>query len=160
MKNILFVLLLTAAVFAVNVHAYEVNIGRTEINRLINSMNESDIDIGRINSVLDIESMPDEVKGIIGNEKINIYVEGIGRPLYVALSDGKITDAGIGARKEATMNIHTDIDTIEEIVEGKKSFQEALKDGTLSYGGNDFFSSLKFAFLNFLMWLAGLFGLI
>lgn len=145
-QKTLFVLLVAVLFSFQAAHAAEM-----DYNAILNNLNESDMDLEFINSLIDLESIPEEVKGIIGNEKINIYIEGIEKPLYVALSDGKIVDAGLGARDEATMRIDTDMETVGEVVEGKKSFQDALMDGTVTYGGVGFFNWLKFAIINFFM---------
>ncbi len=131
-----------------------------DYNAIINSINEDDIDVSMLSSMVGLDGMPEEVKGIIGNEKVNIYIDGIDRPLYAALSEGKLVDAGIGARDEATMRIDTDTATLEKIVGGEKTFQEALKDGSIRYSGLGFVNSVKFAIINLLMWFAGIFGMI
>lgn len=79
----------------------------------------------------------------MGNERMNLYVEGMGE-YNLVFRDGRVVEASEGLRLDPTMNVHTDIDTIYGIYYGEISPMKALQSGRVRYEGVGLVEGFKF----------------
>ncbi len=93
-----------------------------------------------------IASIPGPLKGIFGNERINVYVDG---KILVGLVgvNGTIVEHKQDGIEKPTMKIMTDSDTIGKIISNQKTFADAIRDKSITYSGVGFGNSVKFAFI-------------
>jgi putative sterol carrier protein len=94
------------------------------------------------------------VANLFANERINIYMEGFGI-VGVVTQDSGIAEISEGELADPTVNIRSDLETVEGIVKGEIKIIDALREGKITYEGVGFFNMLRFAFANFLfnLWL-------
>ena len=83
------------------------------------------------------------IASLFSDERINLYVEGDTVFSFIT-KNGRIESISEKEMKDQTVNIYTDVETIEEILEGKIDFIEAIKSGKIRYDGVGFFNSFKF----------------
>ncbi len=88
--------------------------------------------------------------GFLGNERANIIIEG--KNNYHALTDeGELYELGGGAIDDPTVEIVTDVGTLEEIDQGVLSPLLAYKEGRIKIEGVGFFGGIKFWFAEFMV---------
>ncbi|MBS3060495.1 MAG: hypothetical protein J4432_03220 [DPANN group archaeon] len=107
-----------------------------------------------------VDQVPDFIKSIISNEKINIEVSTAQGTLqfYAVMQDSTIQSGSVGSLDDATLLISTSEETIRRIAASPDPVGElkiALNTGDVSYSGLGFFSSIKYGIISF---LSGLFG--
>lgn len=83
---------------------------------------------------------------MIGNERVNFYAGN--ETAYVLLQNGKVVDAGDGQAEDNTVNVRTDLRTIEEIEAGNLTPLEAFRQDRIIIEGEGFGNWLKFAMMN------------
>jgi hypothetical protein len=89
-----------------------------------------------------MEHAPATAKALLGNEKINFYVDG--ETAYVLLEDGVVVDAGEGEYEDNTVNVYTDAETVADLESGETNFKEALDEGRIIIEGEGFFNGMRF----------------
>lgn len=96
-----------------------------------------------------LEKVPNFVKSIFGNEKIDVYIDG---EKFVGLvgKNGNITEYKKGGLDKPTMKIYTTVETISDLIDNEKSLAEAIKDKSIRYEGVGFAKKLKFGFIRLL----------
>lgn len=111
-----------------------------------------------------VDILPENVKGMLGNERINIHVrmdDGSEKVIGIVTKDAVITETEEGGLGDPTINAHISEEKINSLVSSKDpaaDLMEMIKTGEMSLEGVGFFNWLRIAFLNFLMWLFSLFG--
>ena len=95
-----------------------------------------------------IDQIPGIAISLFGNEKMNLYVEGETKIVYMFMNEGYITNIGFGEVQDKTMNVYTDEDTIKKIMEGNMGFADALQQGKIRYEGVDIISGIKVGIAN------------
>ncbi|RLI76631.1 hypothetical protein DRO97_00205 [Archaeoglobales archaeon] len=83
------------------------------------------------------------IASLFSDERVNLYVEGDTVFSFIT-KNGRIESISEKEMKDQTVNIYTDVETMEEILEGKIDFIEAIKSGKIRYEGVGFFNSFKF----------------
>src|SRR3989338_884102 len=106
-----------------------------------------------------VDQVPDFIKSIISNEKINIEVSTAQGTLqfYAVMQDSTIQSGSVGSLDDATLLISTSEETIRRIAASPDPVGElkiALNTGDVSYSGLGVFSSIKYGIISF---LSGLF---
>lgn len=82
------------------------------------------------------------LSSLFANERINVNLED---DEYCLVScDGAITDVGVGTLEDPTVEVFSDMETIERIVSGDLGLEEALEEGDIRYEGVGFLNSVKF----------------
>lgn len=89
------------------------------------------------------------VASLFRNERINLYIGGDMNFSFIT-EDGRIETIAKGQLGDPTVNIYTDVETVEELLEGEMTFTEALKEGKIGYEGVGFFNSIKYGLADFL----------
>jgi len=87
--------------------------------------------------------------GVFANERINVNTAE-GDKGYVTTQGGEVVDYGEGHLADSTVTVDTDRQTVLYVAEGEMTAQQALSEGLITIQGNDFGSSLKFGFYNFI----------
>jgi hypothetical protein len=82
------------------------------------------------------------ISSLFANERINVNLEDAEYSLVTC--DGAIIDVGAGTREEPTVEVFSDMETIERIVTGDLGVEEALEEGDIRYEGVGFLTSVKF----------------
>lgn len=105
-----------------------------------------------------IQQYGDLLGGFIGNERMNIYIEGLDSPVYAVTENNELKDMGAGELDDHTMNVYSDIGTLAEIAMGETAPLDALKDGRIRFEGVGFMSALKMFFAQIALFFYSLFG--
>jgi hypothetical protein len=105
-----------------------------------------------------IGSVP-QVRDLLANERINFHVEGMGC-VAIVNRDGVMESIEPGEMPDPTMNMYTDVETLEDIMTGETEPLDALKEGRIWYEGVGFFNWLRFAFAGMLFNIASALGLV
>ena len=121
-------LLLTAA------YAHEIDLESFDLEKLVSVYNEN------------LDKVPGFVKGVFGNERIDVYIDG---QKFVGLvgENGNITEYKKGGIDKPTMKIYTTSETIGHLLENEKTLLEAVKDKSIQYEGVGFVNKIKFGFI-------------
>ena len=142
-------LCLLACIFSTGVLAEDVNASevlkefKSEIKRYLNENMEK-------NSILKI---------MFGNEKINVYVKNEKiETFYVITKNGIVTEIGEGELSDRTMNMYTDIKTIQDIADGKINIKSAIDSGRIKYEGVGPVNSIKVGIAMFTLKIVSFFG--
>ena len=123
-----FLILVTAA------SAHEIDLSTFDLETLVKTYNEN---LGKV---------PDFVKSIFGNERIDLYVDGE-KFAGLAGQNGNITEYKKGGIDKPTMKIYTSSETIGHLVNNEKSLLESIKDKSIQYEGVGFAKKIKFGFI-------------
>jgi len=86
---------------------------------------------------------------LFSDERINFNITGMGEG-YVILKDGKTVDDGLGSIDNPSVLITTDARSLAEIIGGKLSVHQAVKNGYIKFDGVGFFDSFRIWFYIFL----------
>ncbi len=100
-----------------------------------------------------------QVRDLLANERINFHVEGMGC-VAIVNRDGVMQSIEPGEMPDPTMNMYTDMETMENIMLGETEPLDALKEGRIWYEGVGFFNWLRFAFAGLLFNIAAALGLV
>ncbi|MBN2042808.1 MAG: hypothetical protein JW754_03300 [Candidatus Aenigmarchaeota archaeon] len=100
----------------------------------------------------------DLLGGFIGNERMNIYIEGLDSPIYAVTENKEPKEIGAGELSDQTMNIYSDIGTLTDIGLGKVQALDAVKQGKIRFEGVGFMSILKVIFAQITLFFYSLFG--
>ncbi len=100
----------------------------------------------------------DLLGGFIGNERMNIYIEGVDSPIYAVTENNELIEIGAGELEDQTMNIRSDIGTLTDIALGKMQALDAVKEGKITFEGVGFMSVIKVFFAQIALFFATLFG--
>ena len=87
-------------------------------------------------------SAPEFFINLFGNERVNIYMNGI--DIHVVMVDGEMTDLGTGEITDQTMNVYVSKETTEQIMREELSLKQALDTGLIRYEGVGFGKKIKF----------------
>ena len=87
---------------------------------------------------------------IFGNERMNIYILGMGE-YYVVVNEGEIVEEGEGELPDQTMNVYTDVHTVQMLESKKISPLGAIKKDLIIYEGVGFVEGIKFWIADFLV---------
>jgi hypothetical protein len=87
------------------------------------------------------------ISGVFANQRINLHIEGA-ENYSVITTDSGIENAEEGFLEDPTLNVFTDVGTIEEIFNEEIGIMEALNQGKIRYEGVSFLNSVKFKSLN------------
>jgi len=80
------------------------------------------------------------------NERVNLYIEKIKKAsISFVTKDGKMITVTKGELENPTVNVYTDMETIENIIRREMTFTEAMETGKITYKGVGFFKSIKIA---------------
>jgi len=90
------------------------------------------------------------LKDFIGNERVNVVVEGEGS-YYALIEDDEIYASGPGNVEDATVLITTDIATLDEINAGILNPLDAYKEGRIRIEGIGFVNGIKYWFAEFMV---------
>lgn len=88
---------------------------------------------------------PQFLVNTFGNERINLYVNGI--VVYAVMVDGEMTEVGEGELDDQTMNVFASKETVEKLMREEIGIKEALDSGLIEYEGVGFGSKIKFGFV-------------
>ncbi|UCC92059.1 MAG: hypothetical protein JSV39_02245 [Candidatus Aenigmatarchaeota archaeon] len=129
-------------------------------NALAETNETSGIDLEMIKDFYNnnIQSYP-EVANLFANERLNLYIEGYG-VVGVVTQDSEIKEMSEGELADPTVNINTDMETIEKIMNGEVSVVDELKSGDITFEGVGFWNWLKIAFANFIFSILSVFGMV
>jgi hypothetical protein len=107
------------------------------------------IDINRFSSAYNsgLNSVP-VVASMFADENINLYVKGSGNYTIIT-KDKKIEKAAEGLSDDPTVNVFTDVDTVQQIVNERLSVMDALDQEKITFEGVGVFKSIKMGVLNF-----------
>jgi hypothetical protein len=94
------------------------------------------------------------LSSLFANERVNLNMEE-GWTISFVTVDGRISEISPGPMEDYTVNIYSDIETIENIAEGETTFPEALGEGRIRYETVGFFNSLQFGIATFLLSIFG-----
>ena len=111
------------------------------------SLNDAQLDLVRNIYNNNIGAVP-QVRDMLANERINFYIEDAG-VAGIVNKDGKMESIQIGELPDPTMNMYTDMETLQDIIFGKLNVLDALKEGKITYEGVGFFNWVRFGFANF-----------
>ena len=100
-----------------------------------------------------------QVADLFANDRINIYVEGYGT-VGVVTENSAIKEINSGETENPTVNIKTNMDTIQKIMSGEKSMVDVMKSGEITLEGVGFLNWLRIAIANFMFTAASVFGLV
>ncbi|MCP4647825.1 MAG: hypothetical protein GY852_08880 [bacterium] len=89
------------------------------------------------------------LSGVMGDETINFYVEGLGE-YHAVLKKGKIREYGEGLLPNPSMNMYSDALTVEMLANDDITPVEALKRELVTYEGVGFVEGMKFWLSDFL----------
>lgn len=89
-------------------------------------------------------SIGEPLRGFLGNERINFVADG--ETAFVILENGVVTEAGDGKTENNTVNVITDVETIEAIQMGETSVQEAVHENRIRIEGEGFLNGIRFWF--------------
>ena len=95
------------------------------------------------------------ISSLFADERINVNLED--EAYCLVTCDGAITDVGAGAIADPTVEVFTDIETIERIVNGDLSLEEAIEAGDIRYEGVGIVNSVKFGVFDTIFDLHSLF---
>ncbi|MCK4714302.1 MAG: hypothetical protein KAT35_01915, partial [Candidatus Aenigmarchaeota archaeon] len=105
-----------------------------------------------------IGSVP-QVRDMLGNERINFFIDGLGC-VAIVNENGEMASIESGEMSDPTMNMYTDMETMEGIVAGDVSPLDALKDGRIWYEGVGFFNWLRFSLAGLMFSIGAALGLV
>ena len=71
-------------------------------------------------------------------------------PAFIIFSDGEIIEIGLGEYENKTMNVYTDLSTIDDLRNERTDFMSALEEERITYEGVGVLNSLKFGVYEFL----------
>lgn len=129
--------LLTAVsilMFATTVSAHEIDLSTLDLDNLVKVYNEN------------LGNVPNIIKNIFGNERIDIYIDGQKFVGFVG-KNGTITEYKKGGIEKPTMKIYTTSDTIGHLINNEKSLLDAVKDKSIQFEGIGFAKKVKFGLI-------------
>ncbi len=97
------------------------------------------------------------VSSLIGNERMNIYVDGEFEGHLVTVN-GEIVGMGEDELEDPTLNIHVDKKLVDGSMEEEMTFAEMVQSGLIRLEGVGFANSLRFAISQFLFNVYSFFG--
>ncbi len=120
-------------------------------------------DLNRVNEKLEESPIPDLLKSVFGNERMNVYVEfrGEEHPIGVETRNLQITEVDLDGFENQTLNVHISWETMLEIAESDSASQaafEALQDGKIKYEGVTYYSAVKYSIIGFVQSVIGFFA--
>jgi len=85
---------------------------------------------------------------IFGNERINFYLD---QNLFfgVVTSDGKIIEQNMVGITNPTLNVYTEGETIQKMIDGRHTIEDAIASGEIQYRGVGFAKRTKFWMIHF-----------
>ncbi len=89
------------------------------------------------------------LSGLMGNERINFYVQGLGE-YHAILENGKVVEGGEGLHPNPSMNMFSDAQTVNMLYYGDIEPVEALKRELVTYEGVGLVEGVKFWATDFL----------
>ncbi|MBW2981103.1 thrombospondin type 3 repeat-containing protein, partial [Candidatus Woesearchaeota archaeon] len=89
-----------------------------------------------------------QVSKMIGNERINIYVDGNFEG-HIITENSEIISIGEDKLDDPTLKVYADSKKIKALAKGEMDFLEALQKGAIKFRGVGFLKSLKFGTANF-----------
>lgn len=90
--------------------------------------------------------IPGFAKKLFGSERANIYIENYGE-FSAVTKKGKLISYEKGLLDNPTINVYTDKETVEKIIQGELNFKDALDKKLVSYQAIGFWHKFKFKFL-------------
>ena len=108
--------------------------GLAEVERLFNE------------ALLEVPTLGD----YIGNERVNIIVQDEGS-YYLLIEDKEIYQSGGGNIEDPTVQVITDVSTLDEINEGVLNPLDAYKEGRVKIEGVGFVNGIKYWFAEFMV---------
>jgi hypothetical protein len=105
-----------------------------------------------------INSVP-QVRDMLANERINFHIEDLGCAGIVN-QDGVMLSIESGCLEDPSMNMYSDMGTLNDIMLGELDPVDALKEGRIRYEGVGFFNWIRFAFTNMLFTIASALGMV
>ncbi|MBW2992801.1 thrombospondin type 3 repeat-containing protein [Candidatus Woesearchaeota archaeon] len=99
-----------------------------------------------------LDNLPESLKGLIGNERVNIYIAVNGDEIvYGAVTkDAKITEYKEGGIEKPTIKVYTTDKTIRKIINSSNpvsAVTKAIKSKEIKYKGVGFFKKFKTGFM-------------
>ena len=91
-------------------------------------------------------NIPGAAKKVLGNERVNIHIKDY-KNFNLVTKNGELISIDYELLDNPTLNIYTDKDTVNEIIEGKLSWKSALKNKKLSYKASGFWHRMKFGLI-------------
>jgi len=88
---------------------------------------------------------------LFADERIDVYIEDISSEPYahVITADGRIVNIEQGPVNEPSINIYTNTETVEMLMTGEISFEQALDEGSIRYEGVGFFNGIRIGVMDF-----------
>jgi putative sterol carrier protein len=105
-----------------------------------------------------IASSP-QVRDLLANERINFYIDDFGTVSIVNVG-GNMESIQDGELPDPTMNMYSDMETLEAIMLGSLDPVDALKEGRIRYEGVGIVNWIRFAFANLAFSIAALLGFV
>ncbi len=84
------------------------------------------------------------LRQIIGDERVNLYAGN--EKAFVVIRNGTVSDRGNRELPDNSVNVMTDIATIEDIESGNITFEEAYYNDRIKVGGEGFFNGIRYWF--------------
>lgn len=116
---------------------------------LAHGFEESDLQIFKTYFEAGIDTAPDIAKTIVGNERINVFVIGVG-DFGFTTRDGKVVEI-VEHYENPTLEITLTNEGYNSLVSGEKNILDLIRSGDLKYEGVGFTNKIRTAFANFFL---------
>ncbi|MBN2112386.1 hypothetical protein JW707_04790 [Candidatus Woesearchaeota archaeon] len=97
------------------------------------------------------------ISKFFANERINLYIDGTGEVFFETVN-GVVGVIHEGFEPDHTLNMFTDSETVDMILAGEMSVEQALDEGRITYDGEGAFKSVKFGFAKLMFWFYEIFA--
>ncbi len=128
---------------------------------VLNSITQDDLELIKSTYNENIDQVPSTIKTLIGNEKINLILEGTEFAAYFVTSDGLIEEVGLDRLDDPTINLVVDEFAQNEIfngnVESGDDFLNLYEDGHITIDPVGFWSNIKIQAVKTVLFFRSLF---
>lgn len=122
------------------------SIWKANESRFHATQEEKEAKLKMINGVLEKIGAVPIISGLFADERINFYLDG--EEYHAITAEGELVEADAGAIEDPTVEVFSDTETVELILDGELGLEEALEDGRIRVEGVGFANSVKFGFVN------------
>ena len=96
-----------------------------------------------------LDQIPGFIKTIIGNERINIYINNENNiNLHAILIDKEIQEIGKDHLDDPTLNIYVNSEILSSLITGELDIGEAINNKDITYQGVTFWNKIKYGLVN------------
>lgn len=116
---------------------------------LAHGFEENDLQIFKTYFEAGIEAAPDIAKTIVDNERINVFVVGVG-DFGFTTKNGKVVEI-VEHHENPTLEVTLTNEGYNALIGGEKSILDLIRSGDLKYDGVSFANKIRIAFANFFL---------